>query len=145
MKIIAVFSGLLLVFCFLACSDTEPSKPSLAPSQVNPNGDSELALLMRAMFDDGMRIKQQIKEGKTPQIAHTFEDIYTAQATEPEKVATKEYKLYADAYRNMLDQLKNAKAQEIPILYEGLVESCMNCHRAMCPGPMRRIKHMYLK
>ncbi len=37
----------------------EPQKKSL-----NPNGDSELALLMRAMFDEAEQIKNQIINGE---------------------------------------------------------------------------------
>mgnify|MGYP000070704993 CR=1 FL=1 len=54
-------------------------------------------------------------------------------------------KNYADAYLNMLEQLKVSSKEDTAILFQGLVESCMNCHRAMCPGPMVRIKKLYLK
>jgi hypothetical protein len=29
-------------------------------------------------------------------------------------------------------------------LYNGLVQSCANCHTTHCPGPMMRIKKMYV-
>lgn len=145
MKIRFTFLILLTMLFILACSDNDPSKSALAPIQPNPNGDSELALLMREMFDDGMRMKQQIEKGDKLEVIAKFEKIHTAQATEPEKAASKKYKLYADAYLNMLEQLKVSSEEDTEILFQGLVESCMNCHRAMCPGPMVRIKKLYLK
>jgi hypothetical protein len=129
----------------LACTDIDPSKSSLAPIQPNPNGDSELALLMRDMFDDGMRMKGQIENGDKLEVLAKFEKIHTAQATEPEKAASKKYKRYADVYLELLEQLKVSSEEDTRILFQGLVESCMNCHRAMCPGPMVRIKKLYLK
>jgi hypothetical protein len=137
-----IFSFMLLV---LACTDIDPSKSNLAPIQPNPNGDSELALLMRDMFDDGMRMKGQIENGDKLEVLAKFEKIHTAQATEPEKAASKKYKRYADVYLELLEQLKVSSEEDTRILFQGLVESCMNCHQAMCPGPMVRIKKLYLK
>jgi cytochrome c556 len=34
------------------------------------------------------------------------------------------------------DQVKNG--------YNLMVEACMNCHRSYCPGPMVRIKKLYI-
>lgn len=145
MKIYITSCLIFFLLLVLSCSDIEPSNSDLPPTQPNPNGDSELALLMREMFDDGMRMKEQIENGKKLEVLAKFEKIHTAQATEPEKVASKKYKMYADAYLNMLEQLKVSSEEDTPILFHGLVESCMNCHRAMCPGPMVRIKKLYVK
>ena len=129
----------------LACSDIDSSKASLPPIQSNPNGDSELALLMREMFNDGMRMKKQIEKGDELEVLARFNKIHTAQATEPDKAASKKYKLYADEYLNMLEQLRASPKGATETLFQGLVESCMNCHRAFCPGPIVRIKKLYLK
>ena len=145
MKIYLTSFVLLLMLLIFACSDVDQSNSDLPPIQPNPNGDSELALLMREMFDDGMRMKEQIENGDKLEVLAKFEKIHTAQATEPDKAASKKYKLYADAYLNMLEQLKASSKEDTEILFQGLVESCMNCHRAMCPGPMVRIKKLYLK
>lgn len=143
-KILAISIVVFMTF-LLTCTNVEQSSDYLPPIQPNPNGDSELALLMRDMFDDGMRMKQLIKAGKTPEVIENFEKIHSAQATEPDKAASKKFKLFADAYLNSLENLKDASTGEIKDLYNGVVESCMSCHRAMCPGPMVRIKKLYLK
>ena len=56
----------------LACSNMDSSKSDLPPIQPNPNGDSELALLMREMFDDGMRMKEQIEKGDKLEVLAKF-------------------------------------------------------------------------
>lgn len=145
MKLHITFFTCFLMFLVFTCSDVDESKSGLVPTQPNPNGDSELALLMREMFDDGMRMKQQLESGDKLEVLAKFEKIHTAQATEPEKAASKKFKVYADAYLNMIEQLKVSSPDDTEILFQGLVESCMNCHRAMCPGPMVRIKKLYLK
>jgi hypothetical protein len=92
-----------------------------------------------------MRMKGQIENGDKLEVLAKFEKIHTAQATEPEKAASKKYERYADVYLELLEQLKVSSEEDTRILFQGLVESCMNCHQAMCPGPMVRIKKLYLK
>ncbi len=145
MKLSITLFTCFLMFLVFACSDVDESKSDLTPTQPNPNGDSELALLMREMFDDGMRMKQQLESGDKLEVLAKFEKIHTATATEPEKAASKKFKMYADAYLNMIEQLKVSSPEDTEVLYQGLVKSCMNCHQALCPGPMVRIKKLYLK
>ena len=144
MKKLLVSSLILCIFTILSCINNteECSTPVVEP--INPNGDSELALLMREMFDDGMRMKAQIENGKKPEVLKKFEAIHTAEATEPEKAASDQYKVFADSYLAMMEALQNSSEEEATMLYKGMVETCMNCHRSMCPGPIVRIKKMYL-
>ena len=136
-------SGLLLIFGIaVSCSDTSNSYSTEWSS--NPNGDSELALLMREMFDDAMRMKIQIEEGKQPKVLKKFRDIHTANAIEPEKAASDEFKAFAKAYIAAIESLKSAEPDETKLLFQGLVNTCSNCHQAMCPGPLARIKKLNL-
>jgi len=139
MKKLLVFLTLASSVYVLSCTtDTNAKKP------LNPNGDSELALLMRAMFDDGMRMKAQIARGEKPDVAVAFEKIHTADATEPEKAASAEYQAFALSYVQAVKALKEALPGEAEPYYTGMVNACMNCHQALCPGPAVRIKKMYL-
>ena len=133
------------VFAILACSDMDASKSSITATQPNPNGDSELALLMREMFEDGLRMKQQIEEGEQLEILKKFETIHTAQATEPKKAVSPAYKAYADVYLQQIEKLKVSSKENTKDMFQALVTSCMNCHQAMCPGPMVRIKKLYIE
>ncbi len=111
---------------------------------INPNGDSELALLMRDMYDDAMVMKIRIKEDKKPKVSRLFEELHTADATEPDKVATEEYTIFSNAYQESLATLKKSAADDVHDSYQGMVQSCMNCHQVMCPGPMVKIEKLYL-
>ncbi len=110
---------------------------------LNPNGDSELALLMRRMYDEMADVRKQIVN-KTPiRINLDHSEILTAHATEPEKVASAEYKAFAQMYLNTIEQLRKIEEAEAakPIFIQ-LVENCMSCHEALCPGPMVKIKKL---
>lgn len=148
MKIYAILTTLLVLFYLGACSQidqksSESDRPT--PSQANPNGDSELALLMREMFEESYEMKKLLQEGKKLPSIKKFEKIHTAVATEPEKAASEEYQLFAKSYQQLLQNLENAKPEHRVESFNQVVTGCMNCHRALCPGPMVRIKKLYVK
>ena len=111
---------------------------------MNPNGDSELALLMRDMHTNGMEVKQQLLNGEKPDVKVDCERLLTAKATEPEKVANPLYKGYATAYEEAVKSFENEFNADRVGTYKTMVDACMNCHREVCPGPMVKIKRMYL-
>ncbi len=141
MKVTAVAIGLLLTILAFSCStngDCSEQKP------LNPNGDSELSLLMRLMYDDGMKIKEQIRMGEKPDISFDFEKIHTAEATEPDRMKTPDFDVFADSYIQAVQAYKSAAKEEAESYFNSIVTACMNCHQAVCPGPKVRIKKMYL-
>lgn len=130
-----------VLFIFWACLIISCQQSQKKP--LNPNGDSELALLMRAMYEDGEKMKEHLESGKIPKPSTDVEALLTAEATEPDKVATQEYKAFAESYIAITASLKEADAESAPELYKNMVDMCMTCHQSMCPGPMVRIKKLY--
>lgn len=140
MKKFLISGSVIISIIWLGCKDS----PKNTSGIINPNGDSELALLMRQMFDEGMITKQQIIDGSVPEIKVEYVKMHTAQATEPEKIARPEYVSFAKACEEAVEHLENADASQRIDAYQSLVQSCMNCHQVLCPGPMVKIKKMYL-
>ncbi len=138
MKLLSFFLAIAALISLLACSKNEPKAP------LNPNGDSEMALLMRAMFDDGMKVREQILNGEKPQATVDFEKIFSAKPTTPEMVEIPGFDAYATSYVQAMQALQTAGAENARPLYEAMVASCMNCHNAGCTGPIMRIKKMIL-
>ncbi len=124
-------------FCFISCSNGNVKS-------LNPNGDSELALLMRAMYEDGMRTKQQLLDGKPPVVNVKYHQLHTTKATEPEKVATPNYTAFANAYESSVNSFLESDETNRAESYHSMVNACMNCHQTICPGPTVRIKHLFL-
>ena len=129
----------------ITCSDNQKdcaAKTALKPSTINPNGDSELALLMRDMYDDLERVKSQIAEGKAIESLPEHQRILTAHATEPEKAASPEYKAFATIYLQYVEALQKAEPKDVEKAYGNLINGCMSCHQALCPGPIVKIKKL---
>lgn len=138
--------GLLLVFVLgIACSEEQAEAPPTKPGVqqvINPNGDSELALLMRAMYDEARRIKKQVANGEPITITLDHEAILTAHATEPDKAASETFKTFASTYLQSIEALQIAPPERRVDIYDQMVSSCMGCHQMLCPGPMARIRHL---
>ena len=142
---IKIISCLLVLYAIgIACSDEQSCSSDTSTTQqpLNPNGDSELALLMRAMFDEAEHIKQQIAKDEPITISLQHENILTAEATEPEKAASDQYKAFATAYLEAMKNLKAASPAHQIDAYKQVVGNCMSCHQALCPGPIVRIKKL---
>ena len=138
----SLFTFLVLSCILLACGSERIDQGG--DRVINPNGDSELALLMRDMFEDGMRTKAQILAGEQPEINTDFHHIRHASATEPQKVASEDYAHLAKVYEATAESLLTSEHPERGATYQMMVGACMSCHQVMCPGPMVKIKKMYL-
>lgn len=145
-----LFSLLLISSCNQEQEDAVSSTSSASAEEekkenkksLNPNGDSELALLMREMFDEAQKIKKQVQNGEPVETTLDQEKILTAHATEPEKAASPEFKAWAGAYLASLDSLKEAKPENAEKIYRELVNNCLTCHKSLCPGPIVRINKL---
>ncbi|MBT8232808.1 MAG: hypothetical protein KJN84_09275 [Bacteroidia bacterium] len=112
---------------------------------INPNGDSELALLMREMFDNSMAVKTEFLKNHEIKELKKFDDMKSAEATEPEKAKSDLYAAMADSYLASVETVNKALSENYIDTYNGMVENCMACHKTMCPGPMVKIKKLYIE
>ena len=133
--LIGLVSGILLTVS-TSCADK--------PKSLNPNGDSELALLMRAMHEEGMRTKAQLLKGEKPELTVDYHKLFSAKPTEPAKVANPLYAGFATSFEDAAKALGNEYNGDKVNSYKQYVDACINCHKEICPGPIVKIKKMYL-
>lgn len=124
----------------LACQQSDRAPQD----DLNPNGDSELALLMRTMYEETMEMKKALKEGKKYDHSFDTDAIFTASPTVEGKNASDSYKAFAQKYQYVMEQYANASDKDLKSSYEQIVGNCQSCHEAICPGPLRRIRHLEL-
>lgn len=105
---------------------------------------SELTLLMREMYADAQRMKLQVLKGKQPEVRQHFDAIHTAKATVPSKNENDRFRAAAKAYQDAVMALEQAAVADASARYQDMIQSCMNCHAQVCPGPMTRIQRLYL-
>lgn len=143
---------LMLVAGAISCSGEEVNgsdsadtteKAAKPKKDVNPNGSSELALLMRNMYDKGLAVKKQIEDQEQKLDIEVFQGIHTATPTDP-TVRTEEFDGFANAWQTSMRDLGGCAESERPKMFNMMVDNCMSCHTAFCPGPRMRIKKLYM-
>lgn len=146
--LIISFSFLATAILISACQPQEKTKEEIKKEKkqsLNPNGDSELALLMRDMYDELATVQKNIANGEAIQLNVDHGKILTAHATEPEKAASPEFKAFANQYLQFVEQIESAEPAALEVHYQNLLASCLSCHQVLCPGPMVKIKKLQLK
>jgi hypothetical protein len=134
---------LMMLACALAaCAQPDGVEKEVKARPINPNGDSELALLMRDMFDDGMRIKEQVQQGEQPTGLRDFQAIHTAIPTDS-TVRTPVFAAFSEAYLQSVRELEAGDSSSV-FRFNRMVDQCMNCHSEFCPGPKKRIRKLYI-
>lgn len=139
-KIISAFLFAAALIIAAACNNTTNCEKPL-----NPNGDSELALLMRLMNDSTAALKKQILDGKMPEkFPEAFLKIHTATPTDP-NIKNEEFDAFATSYTEGLKQLYESSPEDLKSNFNNLVQRCINCHQSVCPGPVKAIKKLAIE
>lgn len=129
-------------------SDTQKdstSVSSLKPQNVDktfyPNDDSELAWLMRQMYEDGEKIKLAVLNKQLPEdFRAKFKNIHTATPTD-ESVKGEVFDSSAKAFLATLDKFYAEKENQVEN-FNLVVNACVACHQNYCPGPIKKIKKL---
>lgn len=136
-KILVLF---LITAIVVSCNNTSED----CKKPFNPNGDSELAVLMRDMTMHLEQERGRLNDGIAPSaFPEEFKKIKTAKASDPEQITVDHHGL-ADVYLNALTAYHAATPENYTFAYNNLVKSCINCHQHECPGPIKRIQKLII-
>jgi hypothetical protein len=135
---------LLLILMVTTAFVRHGSEPE-APMVQDLKPASELALLMRSMATHADSVKAAVqRKGKLPPYPKEIRTLLTATPTEGMHIDPITYPTFANDYVKKVDQLYKGSKKDHARLYNALVQGCANCHSTHCPGPMMRIKKMYV-
>ncbi len=134
-----------------SCTLATPLKPGIPgspghpiPSKINPNGNSELANLMRSMLSDLRQIRQVVINGQSPTIPDNHKRIRCSWHTEP-KERNARYDAMAVTYLNAVDRF-NKRRGEPKALFDTVVRGgCVGCHENTCQGPLAVIEPLLIE
>lgn len=139
------FSVLVIFFSILACNEVRDARNFRSPDEiVNPNGDSELALVMREIHFEANRIGREIEEGEEvdlEKLKTLAAQLSTAEPTDPNET-DENYYLFANKLEQKVEALES---DEIVVKYNEFVNTCIACHRNTCPGPIGKIRKLRIK
>jgi hypothetical protein len=116
-------------------------KPDSVDKTKYPNEDSELAWLMRQMYDDSEKIRTAILNNSLPNdFRKKFKSIHTATPTDM-SVKGEVFDHSAKAFLQTLDKFYTNKENQVEN-FNLVVNACVSCHQNYCPGPIKRIKKL---
>jgi hypothetical protein len=131
------------------CSLTTPLVPGvpgspghLIPSERNPNGDSELAALMRRMQSEVETARGMVMKGEVP--APMYAGHRRIRCSWPTEAKDRDEGFDALAV-NYLSAMKKLDAPgDKKAAFAGVVGACRACHERSCPGPLTAIEKLEL-
>lgn len=146
----SIILALSVVGLMLSCSnekaENQPSEVNRNHQSLNPNGDSELALLMRSMTTYMEVIKDSLqKEAPIPECPTEFGALMVAKETEGMIKDRNHFNAYADQWLSDLNQVCTSSGSQRNKAYERLRSSCLNCHQSYCQGPIPKIQRLSIQ
>ena len=139
-----------VILFFVQCSSKEKQSSDKAAEEsascttkpLNPNGDSELSVLMRDMKSSSESLRQKIIQGVLPEnFPEEFLKIHTAKPTDSETKKAS-FEGFANNYIYNLQILYHSPKEELTKNYNAVVTACANCHSEHCPGPLKAINKL---
>jgi len=141
--VIAVLSTLVIGVIALSCNKNQEQKKQ-DKTPLNPNGDSELAIVMRTMMESGKTMKAEVESNKT--ISKYPEEIKEVTTAKPTDGMIKDRNVFnglANFYLATLDSMY-IPAIDTKKQFNHVVKSCVDCHESYCHGPIPAIKKLYI-
>lgn len=113
------------------------------PPPLNPNGDSELSVLMREMMSSSQNLREMVSKGELPkEFPEAFLKIHTAKPTDSETKKAS-YEGHANNYIFNLQELyKSSSKEDLTKNYNAVINACASCHGEHCPGPLKAINKL---
>ena len=135
----------LFIICLLFAScqiDGKKENASEEPLMYQP---TEMALLMRKMYEVNNVVKKQIinKDSILP-FPEEFSNIHTAVLTDPTE-RNSEFDSLADLYLTYQKDLFNTVNDSTVYYFNKSVNTCITCHETRCVGPLPKIKKLLIR
>lgn len=154
-----------LILCFISCqpsqnednknTETTQNKDEYKSNLVNdsrsPNPSSELAVLMRDIWEYADTLKSEITDSTSikslPNYQTRFVEIHKAIPTD-QHTKSPAFDAMAKVMLQKLENVYQNENKEHSVQVEGfnlLIKSCLQCHEQQCPGPISKISKLIIK
>ena len=100
---------------------------------VNPNGDSELALVMRNLHYEAEKVSAKLKNNESVDLS-TLRGLtvrLTTAVPTDSNVLDSDYYMLSDLLLEQLDDIPDGQDQKQE--FNGMVSACVTCHKNTCP------------
>ena len=133
----------VLVFCLISCNTGKKEEKAVQePVMYDP---SEMALLMRSMYEYNKTVKTQIinRDSLLP-FPDDFLTIHTAILTDPEE-RDKEFDSLSVEFLEAQKATFSSQPDAAKDHFNRSIGLCISCHETRCTGPIPKIKKLYIR
>ena len=139
-----ILIGIGLATVIQSCGKTAFEKKEEKKPTVNPNGDSELAIIMRTMMQSGRTMKSEIANNQSiSPYPVEIKKMTTAKPTDGMIEDRNVFNGLANYHLATMDSVY-LKGTNPKVQFNHLVKSCVDCHNNYCQGPIPTIKQLYI-
>jgi predicted transcriptional regulator YdeE len=137
---------IILLFALFGACNNKSSESEKTTAVAGESGKvSELAAYMREVHAQSLYFKLQLSNEQMPEISEDYhkrlKDIFSAEPTDP-KAIDETFEKYAQDFL-LENQLFFAASKEEKIFsFNNMINSCVNCHKELCPGPIKKINKL---
>lgn len=134
-----------LLMTFASCSSEQPMDvEKKKKKEFEMYKSSEMASLMRQMHHINTQLKERIQSGEDlGEFPESFERILEASMTDNQvmdEFFTSHAQTFLESQRRIYANPENAKET-----FNAAVESCLECHRVKCAGPIPKIEKLLIE
>lgn len=133
-----LMASVILMSCH---SDNAPKKAEIKPVLYQP---SEMAILMRGMYEFNSLVKTQIvnKKALTP-LPEEFTKIHSAVLTAKFE-RNKEFDSLSKSFITYQKALYSSSSDSASYFFNKSINTCVSCHQTRCTGPIPKIKKLLI-
>jgi len=134
--------GYLVVLILLVCSCGKTKKEIKIVQEPIMYEASEMALLMRSMYEFNKTTKMNIvNKDSLMEFPEEFLTIHTAILTDPDE-RTKEFDSLSSQYLEAQKATFSSKSDSTKYYFNKSINLCIACHETRCVGPIPKIKKL---
>lgn len=134
----------VLILAVSCASENKEVQNKKEKKQFELYKSSEMASLMRQMHHINSQLKKRIEAGdELGEFPENFAQILQAKLTDNQEIDTffKEHATaFLDAQKAIYSTPEQAKTR-----FNATVETCLECHRVKCAGPIPKIEQLFIR
>ncbi len=131
---------ILSLFVIVSCAENK--KQEAPKEELIMYEYSEMALLMEQMYEENLALKERIEKGEEVGVFNTdYVKMHTAEMTDP-RDRNDEFEAYSKVFLEAQERIFTVDRTGQVQAFNGMVNSCVACHKLSCTGPIPRIEKL---